>query len=158
MAWRLALLTLFGALLAYDPRPQPAEPPRAAPPEVPVPPLSEHQVRERSEQCARTSHEAFDRHWKDAGTGTASGAAPARYVHHYNARLDTCFLLMTVDGPVTLSKRLFDVNERELYGEYLGPAVDESPMQSPPAECRVVAYYCASGREWEALVRNFMEG
>jgi hypothetical protein len=30
-------------------------------------------------------------------------------------------------------------------------------MKASPAECRVAGFYCASGREWEVLVRNFME-
>ena len=148
MLWRLAMLALLGAVIACNPRTHTAEPPRAAPQEEPASVLSEQQVRERSEQCASASREAFQRDWKGAGD----------FAHHYNARLDTCFFLLTVESLETRSRKLFDVNERELYGEYLGPLADESPMKTSPAECRVAGFYCASGREWEVLVRNFMEG
>lgn len=117
------------------------EPPAAA--------LTQQQVLERSEQCASASREAFQRDWKTVGT--------AEFAHHYNTRLDTCFYLLTVVGPDTRNRKLFDVNERELYGEYLGPATDESPMKALPAECKVAGLYCASGREWEVLVSYFME-
>jgi len=156
---RLLLLAVLGTISGCNPGTQTAEPPRAAPQAGPV--LSEQKVRERSEQCAKTSQEVFSRDWKNvaatAGSEPAQGRASAEYVHHYNARLDTCFLVLTINGPGTLSRKLYDVNERELYGEYLGPAVDESPAQSTPAECRLAGLYCASGREWEVLVRNFME-
>jgi len=157
MLWRLALLVLCAMILAFDFHPKAEQAARHDPPEEPRPaPLSERQLQERSAQCARTSHDEFRRGWSNAATGPAQDKPAAEYLPYYNARLDTCFLLLTVNGPQTLVLRLYDVIERELYGEYLGPAVDESPMRTAPDLCRVTAYYCGSRREWEALARNFI--
>ena len=82
----------------------------------------------------------------------------AEFTNHYNAKLDACFYLVTVKQSTgTLRKLLFDINERELYGEYLGPATYESPAASLPKACRVAGFYCASGREWDVLVKSYME-
>jgi len=156
MLWRIALLALVGVLVWWNPHQETVAPPRAAPPEPPAAALSENQIQDRSAQCAQTSSDEFHRGWKSVAAGPAEEKPPAEYVYHYNARLDTCFLLLAVHGPEMLDLRLYDVLERELYGQYLGPAVDESPMRAGPAQCRVAHYHCGSRREWEALVRNFM--
>ena len=92
----------------------------------------------------------------------------ADFTSHYNAKLDTCFYLLTVSQSThgtepsgakasTVRKMLFDINERELYGEYLGPVTFESPTVSFPATCSVAGIYCASSREWDVLVEPYME-
>ncbi len=157
MVRRLALLTLFAALAACDPRPpvQQAAPPRAE--EKPVPaPLSKKQAGELSAQCRKSALEQFRRGWKDGSEVTAEGKTTAQYASHYNAKLKTCFYLLTVASPATLRKMLFDVNGGELYGEYLGSTVVESPVGRPKT-CRMESFYCASGGEWDVLVRPYME-
>jgi hypothetical protein len=138
------------------PQTQTADPPRAVPREAPAVASSDDRIRERSEECARTSQDEIRRGWKSVAAGAAQDESAVEYAPHYNAKLDTCFLLLAVNGPESLSLRLYDVIERELYGEYLGPAVDESPMRTAPALCRVADFHCGSRREWEALVRNFV--
>lgn len=162
MLRRLALLTLLGAVSACDApsqaTPSPPPPPEAAPPAV----LSEQRVRELSERCERKAREGFRREWRDGAVKTAEGPATAAFASRYNRKLDTCFYLLTVSrqggaSSATLSRTLTDIDEGELYGEYLGPATDESPPARTPDRCRVVSLYCASGREWDALVAQFME-
>lgn len=156
MLRRQALLTLLAALAACDPRPpeKPVPPPKAE--EKPAPaPLSKKQAGEFSAQCGKAALEQFRRGWKDGTEVTAEGKTIAEYASHYNARLKTCFYLLTVTSPVTLKKMLFDVNGGELYGEYLGSTVVESPVGRPKT-CRMESFYCASGGEWDVLVRPYM--
>ena len=157
MDCRLARLTLFAALAARDPRPpvEQAAPPRAE--EKPVPaPLSKKQAGELSAQCGKSALEQFRRGWKNGTEVTEEGKTTARYASHYNAKLKTCFYFLTVASPGTLKKMLFDVNGGELYGEYLGSTVVESPVGRPKS-CRMESFYCASGGEWDVLVRPYME-
>lgn len=157
MLRRLALLTLLAALAACDPRPpvqQPA-PPKAEVKSAPAP-LSKEQAGERSAQCGKSAIEQFRRGWKDGTEVTAEGKTTAQYASHYNAKLNTCFYLLTVASPATLKKMLFDVNGGELYGEFLGSTVVESPVGRPKT-CRLESFYCASGGEWDVLVRSYME-
>ena len=169
MLCRLALLTLLGAVSACD-APSPGKVPRVqfSTQEEPAVVLSRQQIFERAERCATVSRDEFRRTWNEGTVNAADGKMTADFANHYNARLDTCFYLVTVnrqesgngqDGAVsiTLSRKLLDINENELYGEYLGPAIVESPPKHQPAECRVVGMYCASEREWEVLVGYFME-
>lgn len=153
----LALLTLLAALAACDPRPQapPPAPSKVEQKSAPAP-LSKRQATELAAKCAKASGEQFQRALKDGIETTAEGKARAEYASHYNAKLDTCFYLLTVATPATLKKMLFDVNGGELYGEFLGSTVVESPVGRPKT-CRMESFYCASGGEWEVLVRPYME-
>ena len=157
MPGRLALLTLLAALAACDPRPpvQQAAPPKVEENTAPAP-LSRKQAGERSAQCGKSALEQFRRAWKDGTEVTAEGKTTAQYASHYNATLNTCFYLLTIASPATLKKMLFDVNGGELYGEYLGSTVIESPVGRPKT-CRMESLYCASGGEWDVLVRPYME-
>lgn len=133
---------------------QPAPPTQQA-----APALSKEQVHELSEHCGRKTREQFRRDWKDGD---------ARFDSHYNAKLNTCFYLLTVNHSAhgngqgsasasTLRMMLFDISGGEQYGEYSGPAAAESPSVGVPAACRIEAMYCASSREWEVLLRPYME-
>ena len=156
MLRRQALLTLLALLSACDPRPdeKPAPPPRAEEKPSPVT-LSKKQAGELSARCGKATLEQFRRGWKDGTEVTAEGKTIAEYASHYNARLKTCFYLLTVTSPATLKKMLFDVNGGELYGEFLGSTVVESPVGRPKI-CRMESFYCASGGEWDVLVRPYM--
>ena len=160
MLRRLALLALLGALCACDStvRDKDARQPAAkAPEKAAAPPLSPQQVSELAGQCEKMSREQFRRAWKDGSEKTAQGQVTAEFRNHYNAKLKTCFYLLTVASAGTLNKMLFDVNGGELYGEYLGPATNDPPPTGFPKVCMVESLYCASGREWDVLVRPYME-
>lgn len=119
---------------------------------APAAPLSNAQSRERSEECGRRSREAFQREWKEVAA--APGEAPARvdFTNHYNAKLDACFYQLTVSHSAERSRKLlFEVGEREPYGEYASPQPDS------PLVCRVEHLYCGSSGEWDVLVAPYME-
>ena len=145
---RLAALFLLGALSSCDAPQQAVEPVPARVQANPAPaPLSKQQADERSELCGKLAGEQFRRGW-DKGV--------AEYTSHYSEKLSTCFYLLTIETAGTLKKMLYDVNGGELYGEYLGPRVQESPAARPKT-CRVESIYCASWREWEVLIDPYME-
>ena len=168
MLCRLVPLVFLGMLSACNAPPrekaaQPAVQEKKAPSA-----LSRQQVYEKSEQCGKLSRDQFRRAWNDGTVDTEEGRMKAEFTSHYNQKLSACFYLLTVNhftktngrvaaSPGTLKKMLFDVNGGELYGEYLGPAIIETPATSRPTTCRVESLYCASWREWEVLVESYME-
>ena len=169
MLCRLALLTLLGALSACDAPPpgkesiQPAAQDKAA---AAAPP--KQQAYELSEQCGKTSRDQFRRDWKDGIVPTPDGQITADFTNHYNAKLYTCVYVLTVNhytnengqGSASASSlriMVFDISDGELLGEYLGPANIESPTTPLPTTCRVESIYCGSKREWEVLLRPYME-
>lgn len=167
MLVRLALLTLLAALSACDARPPRKESMQpSAQDKEPAAAPSKQQVHERSEQCGKTSRARFRRDWKDGIVPTPDGQMTADFTNHYNAKLNTCFFFLTVNqytngqgsAPAsTLRMMVFDIDDGELYGEYLGPATIGSPTARLPETCRVESMYCASKGEWEVLVRPYTE-
>jgi hypothetical protein len=154
MRCRPALLTLIAAVSACNPSPPgkaPAQP--AAQEKEALPALSAQQLRERSEQCEKTAREQFQRDWKNGVVPAADGLLTADFSSHYNAKLNTCFYLLTVSHSAyaNLKIMLFDISDGEQYGEYSGPA------DGLPKTCRIEAIYCASQREWDVLARAYME-
>ena len=166
MLGRYASIALAGALCACNPRPQAQEP---SPPQAQEPPavmLSSAQIEERTLKCANDSRERFI---NDANQGIADAHGTVDFAQHYNARLDTCFMVLTAISPesaggefgpslAVVVRKLIDVNFDELYGEYIGAPVDAPPPDRAPDACQVLNGYCASGREWEVMIRAFMQG
>jgi hypothetical protein len=147
MLRRLTLLMLLGAVSACD-APPGKEPAQPAVQEKKAAEPSTQQVEELSVQCEKKSRDQFRRDWQD---GTPDGRTAAEFVSHYNVKRNTCFYLLTVASAGTRRQMLFDINDGEQYGEYLGPAT------GLPTTCRVESMYCASEREWGVLAGPYME-
>ena len=145
---RLALLMSLGVLCACDKPPSAQAPAPPAAQTASARAISPQKISERSEQCGAKSREKFARDGNDGS---------ARFAHHYSSKLDTCFYLLTVNRPETVSMTLIDINEGEVYGEFKGPAAAATPSGRLPATCVVVSLYCGSGHEWQALAGSFME-
>ncbi len=167
MLRRLGPLVLLGALCACDPPARDKEVKQTEAPakqKLAAAPLSRQQIDDLPAQCEKLSREQFRRAWKSGTETTVDEKMAAEFIHHYNAKLRTCFYLLTVNrtsnkggtASSTLNKMLFDINGGELYGEYLGPLTNDSPASFPKV-CLVESLYCASGREWDVLVRPYME-
>jgi hypothetical protein len=154
----LALLAVLAAVSACDAPQRNSEP---APPKTPAQEvakaLTKQQLGALSERCTRMSREQFRRAWRDGAEITAQGKTTAEFTNHYNAKLKTCFYLLTVASAGSFRKMLFDINGGELYGEYQGPADFDAPAAVRPKTCRVESLYCASGGEWQVLVAPYME-
>lgn len=154
MACRSAWLALAAVLAACD-APPPDREPRAPQPVARVQPAaapSMSQLYEWSEQCGRSSREVFQRDWKHRLAEAADGPASVDLTNHYNTKLHACFTLLTVSHATDgVRKLLFDVTEREPYGEYFGP------LAGHPKICRVEHLHCASSGEWDILASPYME-
>jgi len=158
MLCRLALLALFVVVSACDAPPREKESASSQVQEkVAAAPLSKQQAGERAERCEKLSREQFRRAWGEGIVNGDAGQMTAQFWDHYNAKLNTCFYLLSVVSAGSRKKMLFDVASGEQYGEYLGPVEFDSPAAERPKSCRVESFYCASGREWDVLVGPYME-
>lgn len=157
MPRRLALLALIAAMSSCGRDDQiPVSTSRASQVEEPAA-LSPKQVEERTLGCRERARAEYRATRRTSATQAPEGMVTSGYAPHYNAKLDTCFYLQTVSYPASALRRtLMDINEREIYGEYLGLVEGGAPGARIPDACNVAGMYCASEREWELLARNFM--
>lgn len=140
---------MISACDAPRPPAAPSPPPQAEKPaEVP---LSAQQQTELAAQCERTSADKFRRDWPARESGPA-----AEYSAHFNRKLKACFYVVTITGEKR-RKTLVDIGENEVYGEFKGAAVADTPDSQVPDTCHVEAMYCASEREWNVLVARYLE-
>jgi len=134
---------LVAVLSACDAPPQVAAPAPSKVPHKPAEaPPSKQQLEALSGECEKLARE---------------GGKGAEIASHYNVKLKSCFYVITEVSGDTLRKKLFDLNGGDLYGEYLGPAVVESPATPRPKTCRIESFHCASAREWDVLAEPYMQ-
>jgi hypothetical protein len=157
MPRRLALLALIAALSSCGRDDQiPVSTSQGVQAEKPVA-LSPQQIEERTAGCRERARAEYRATRRTSAGQAPEGLVTTGYALHYNARLDTCFYLQTVSYPASALRRtLVDINEREVYGEYLGQVEGGAPGARIPDSCSVAGIYCASENEWELLARNFM--
>jgi len=163
----VVLLAVIAVVALWDRRPVPrvaATPTPVAQEEAASLNRSEEETSQAIAQCAQKSGEEFRRAWNEGAVSTDAWTEIAEYASHYNAQKDACFFMISVvrqlpaDGAVMLMRKmLYDVNEGELYGEYVGPPAGGAPGSALPERCRMTAFYCASRREWDRLAATFME-
>ena len=82
------------------------------------------------------------------------------YRNHYSARLNKCFfLILKNDYPEKLFEdgirilELYDLNENNRYGLYIGTTKGEGP----PTECEMRGRKCNSEEEWVNLTSPYMD-
>lgn len=108
------------------------------------------------DRCGRRAAEVFAR---DYGTGFSTSKEYKliyTYRNHYNSRLNKCFYMvieraLLKDGPEVRTLELFDLNENNRYGLYIGVVSDK-----PPTSCEVRNKACTSESEWLNLVSPYI--
>jgi hypothetical protein len=113
------------------------------------------------ERCGKLAAERFRRDWGTEGLHSEKGLqTTVRFRNHYNARLNRCFVLYTVNIYTTTTAKvalrtiqltLFEANTNKDYGTYL--SADDEPR---PMDCWVGEQKCASRREFDALASQLL--
>lgn len=120
---------------------------------------------ELSERCGKRVEEWFIREWGKTGiVVTNETTTAAEYRNHYNARMNKCFMLLTVQrlpnrsgkGP-PFERRviLMDINESKEYGTLVVTKPD-AMRPSVISSCSVAAKHCEYEQEWGALIAPYM--
>ena len=114
------------------------------------------------EQCVERSKEYFK---KEYGNGIINGENGERliskYTNHYNKKLNKCYILITSTEFVRNKenkieniglKTLFELNENKEYGSLIKFENDNKLIN-----CRILEKYCNLEREWDLVVKPYME-
>jgi hypothetical protein len=120
---------------------------------------------ELQERCGKRAEQMFksDNPGQSGGsitTNTDNGQDITTYQNHYSATLNKCFYLLIVTGVnykehpqyTTTLMTLLDLNENKEYGTFF----KRSDMAGP-AHCNVQQNSCRSEREWQELLKPYME-
>jgi hypothetical protein len=94
---------------------------------------------ELSEKCEIKTEEFYKRNYADSNSWL--------YENHYNKKLNKCFILVT--NSIKREKNLYDVIESKLYGRFV--------HSENGITCSVLGNKCNSGKEWDSLVKPYME-
>ena len=117
---------------------------------------------ELQEQCVNRSKEYFK---KEYGNGIINGENGERLTsnctNHYNKKLNKCYILITSTQFIRNTenkieniriKTLFDLNENREYGSFM-----QFENNNKPINCRILETYCNLEKEWDLLVKPYME-
>jgi len=117
---------------------------------------------ELQEQCVNRSKEYFK---KEYGNGMINGENGERliskYTNHYNEKLNKCYILITSTEFIRNKenkieniglKTLFELNENKEYGSLIKFENDNKLIN-----CRILEKYCNLEREWDLVVKPYME-
>jgi hypothetical protein len=127
--------------------------------------LSEKKVKEDYKlqvQCGKQCKEYFDKEYGNGFINWGSGEQlTSNYTDHYNKKLNKCFIQITSIEVVKnienkfkriVTKTLFDLNENNKYASFIQFENDNEPVN-----CRILEEYCNSIKEWDSLVKPYME-
>ena len=117
---------------------------------------------ELSERCGKNVGSGFKEEFGKEGAYSDKGEHGIRsYNSHYNAKLNKCFILMTDENygkNGNLLKMLWDINENKEYGQHISVKDKDSSMfPTRIGACYVLEKYCNSQKEWDSLVKPYME-
>ena len=114
---------------------------------------------ELQERCGKRSEEWFKSKYGDGFSRSDDGNMRSHYKNHYNKKQNKCFILINNNFVDTNKKNnkdqsftdkfLYDVNENGYYGSYMN-MVEGS-------DCIFLEKKCKSEKEWDLLVKPYME-
>jgi len=122
------------------------------------PKQSAKDIYELNEKCGKHAATLFKKEYGNGFQRSTSGIMFTSYTNHYNVKLNKCFVLMTTTShpnkkeDVLYMKELWDINENKQYG-----SMARFQKQSIPIGCSVEDRICQSEREWDSLVKPYME-
>lgn len=128
--------------------PEPAEVKKE---KAPVVLKSAEEISDLQEQCQKMSKKIFRKEYKDGVIENTKGMFLYKYKHHYNKKLDKCFMLITEDGMSERYKKLLDVDENNSYGSVRINNNREN------MGCYLLNKKCSSEEGWDSIVKPYME-
>jgi len=117
------------------------------------------------ERCGKQSKEWFEKEWGSENSNTSSDILDVNifYSNHYNKKQNKCFVLLThkikskVKEKYSLTvKSMIDINENNSYGLLQVQYIPEGDIIKI-MDCKVLDKSCNSEKEWNKLVKPYME-
>jgi hypothetical protein len=111
---------------------------------------------ELQNRCEKSCEEFFKQKYGNSIIDTKDESGIRNFHNHFNKKLNKCFILIIntgfkkdIDNTSYKWKSLWDINENKQYGsfQYLRMVIN----------CDVLDKKCNSEREWDSVVRPYME-
>jgi len=106
---------------------------------------------EFQDKCGQRTSEFFKKEYGNGISTDKYGQMMSGYQNHYNKKLNKCFIIITSTSKSIKMKNLFDFNENKELGQFV---VDRNINS---IDCRVFENKCKSEKEWDLLVKPYME-
>ena len=117
---------------------------------------------ELQERCKKSVDTWFQKEWDGRGTHEDKDfVTMVDYQNHYNKKLHKCYILITSTEFIRNKenkieniglKTLFELNENKEYGSLIKFENDNKLIN-----CRILEKYCNLEREWDLVVKPYME-
>lgn len=102
-------------------------------------------------KCEKQTKKIFSKQYNDGSIENSKGSFLYKYKHHYNKKLNKCFMVITEDGVLERYKKLLDIEENESYGSVRVNNDQEN------LGCYVRDKKCKSEEGWDSIVKPYME-
>jgi len=103
------------------------------------------------EKCEKQSKKIFSKQYNGGTVENSNGLFLYKYKHHYNKKLNKCFMVITEDGMSERYKKLLDVDENNSYGS-VRINNDRENMG-----CYLLNKKCSSEEGWDSIIKPYME-
>jgi hypothetical protein len=119
-------------------------------------PSSVKEDKKLQERCGKSCEEWIKNQYRSGFFIDRKSKETSSYSIHYNNKLKICFVVLTISSSVknqtNTYKVLLDVNQGKEFGKYLSISDNKTPIN-----CFVTEKSCKSEKEWDSLVKPFME-
>jgi hypothetical protein len=116
----------------------------------------QYSLSELQEQCEKRSNEFFSKEYGNGTVKTKDGTTTTYYTNHYNKNQNKCLLLLKSTHIFNDKKKsyrylenLLDIDENQEYGYFINNGKN--------IVCFVLDKECKTEKEWESLVKPYME-
>lgn len=111
---------------------------------------------ELQEKCGKQSNEFFSKEYGNGTVKTNDGITTTHYTKHYNKKQNKCFLLLKSihifndkKKNYKYSENILDIDENQDYGYFI--------ENGKNIVCFVLNKECKSKKEWDSLVKPYVE-
>jgi len=116
-----------------------------------VPEKSAKEIAKLQEKCEKRTKKIFSKQYNDGTIENKKGTFLYKYKHHYNKKLNKCFMVVIEDGVLERYKKLLDVDENNSFGSVRVNNEQEN------LGCYLSEKKCKSEEGWDSLVKPYME-
>jgi hypothetical protein len=118
---------------------------------------------ELQERCGKRCEEYFKNKYGPGFIESELGNEFSYYENHYNKKLNKCFIYLVVvkiiveTKKIRTSKYLRDIHENKDYGSFIDVSDMIEKNVEPYIKCVLLDKTCNSEKEWNLLVKPYME-
>lgn len=114
---------------------------------------SDKDLYDLQDKCRKTTDDTFKKEWGSGIVNSKDSVMVASYSNHYNKKLNKCFYLLSSTSSsknnVIEMNSLWDIQENKSYAEF-------NSDSKGVFFCHVKEYSCNSKKEWDSLIKSYI--